>query len=247
MILPVIDQEKLQEAANKAALEGAIREIKDFYENYNSPFRQQIKEQLGKGDHTINLVKLVELVKGQLQSYFENHAQFTSATMVGEIVEKTLSRVIDCPKKQTFQEFLDVIKQQVKEGLSFDDVNSIDVDIRESQHGWLNVTLGVGSMSYDITFHKNHVSSEEKKKPGFKETYDIMSFPHSKNAKNTVTWSTREGTTVQIPINRTIGDDPVLLVIAGMVLTGTDVTFDCGLNGDNYDLDIPEDEHECHC
>lgn len=44
--IPALDEATLKEAAAKSAMSGALAEIKEFYEGYNSPFRKKIKQNL---------------------------------------------------------------------------------------------------------------------------------------------------------------------------------------------------------
>lgn len=45
---PVLDMNVIQKAAQDAAMKAALEEVKDYYLGYNSPYRKQLKEYMGK-------------------------------------------------------------------------------------------------------------------------------------------------------------------------------------------------------
>jgi hypothetical protein len=238
-----LNQEKLQEVANQSAQNAIEAEIKDHYNSYNSAFRKQIKEQLGGISQTINLVKVLDIIKEGINAEFEKQTQIVSVNAMAEIIKGTIEAITKCPAEITFSEFLEQLKKAVKK---IDD-ESYELIIEMSEHkefGWLNTRLSCDGSNYEFTIHKDYISkSEEGKKP---QTYTILSLPHEKG-RNIVKYCLSSGNYIEFPLNRTIGDNPILMLVASMVLQGTKITMDKGLDINHYDLEIPKEEDECHC
>ena len=67
-ILPVLNMDVLKEAANKWAMNGALKSIEEYYSGYNSPFRKTIEEELKKTEvgHGIQLPDIIALINDSL-------------------------------------------------------------------------------------------------------------------------------------------------------------------------------------
>ncbi|MFV0382270.1 MAG: hypothetical protein ACK5KR_08650 [Breznakia sp.] len=64
--IPGIDTEVLKKQALESATKGALAEIKDFYEGYNSPYRKGIKKSLDSqsiGNGSFGLPNVIGLIK----------------------------------------------------------------------------------------------------------------------------------------------------------------------------------------
>lgn len=72
---PILDLEKLQEVANKAAEEAAISEVKGFFTSYNSPYRKNIEKWLKENVPNTNfqLPNFVETVQKSIINEVEKN------------------------------------------------------------------------------------------------------------------------------------------------------------------------------
>jgi hypothetical protein len=78
-IIPVIDFNVLQQKANEAAMNGAIKTIEEFYTKWDSPYRKMVQEALnkttiGEGIGGLELPDVVSLINNSLSKEIDHIA-----------------------------------------------------------------------------------------------------------------------------------------------------------------------------
>lgn len=228
--IPALDEATLKEAAAKSAMSGALTEIKEFYEGYNSPFRKKIKAELEKQEFSFPvtlpdvLAQINETLTAEINKIANNSISSTFLPMVQKYLTRTEPVI---PFSQILKEFV-----EFREG-EFDDYS---VAIEESSHGWLNVKLDFKGETIDLTLHKDHSSKEQKQ-------YKILGLPRAneKGAYDDYMTVYRDGS-FKIPFTKDVLSNDFVLFCARVMLSESLIVMDVT----DFDEDMFEND-ECHC
>lgn len=245
-LLPALDMTKLQQAANEAALKGAIREIEEYYTGYDSPFRKSIKKKLEEVGASIHLTlpDIVGLLNDALSKEITTIANNAIAHSYIPMVSENLCRA---PKEEKFSEILEEFISKTRGEYSDYEDGSYECEVSEhDKYGWLDVRLaGKDNKQYNITLHW-HNENECKKDTSVKRTYRILSLPRmdeSSEKYKSRTMRLRNGNNeLEMPFAPAVLQDEFAAYLAGMVLSQTIITMDItGIRSDMFP------EPECHC
>lgn len=213
--VPELDQEKLQQATNEAAMKGAIDVIKDFYQGYNSPYKEKIREEFKnkKLNTHFDIPDILAVINDQISKEIDTIANSAVLNTYLPLVKEFLLRA---PSEIKFSEFL-------KEFISIMSNNnesaySISIDLHP-RYGWLEVTMKCENKQYDFTMHKNYE----------KETYSILSLPYgfqNKSGNLHCMEITSENVNVKLPFTREVLSDKFVSFIARLIIAHTNIEMD---------------------
>lgn len=234
-ILPVLDVDALQKAANEFAMKGATESLKEFYSGYNSPYRKAIDEELkNKGiSFAAELPDIIAVLNESLSAQIDAIANEAIAKTYVPLVRKFLTRAEpELKLSDILKEFIEV------NDLKSPDDCELDLD-KSSPHGWINMKLSFEGKTYGICLHSCY---ETEKLPVKK--YHILSLPSDMSYNtypNQKMILTVDGGKLEMPFTRDILTDRFTSFIARLVIAGTKITIDC----EEFEYDMfPE---RCHC
>ena len=217
-ILPVLDNEKLQVAANEYAMKGATETIKEFYSGYSSPYRKAIEEELKKYEigSQIKLPNIIALINDSLSKEIDAIAN----TAVAKTFIPIVSRFLTSEKKEV--NFSEILEEFIEAGeLKYNGDCEVEV-VENSNHGWLDIKIMSDKNNYNLTLHEDW---ESKKLPVKK--YQVLSLPYTdRNASQKMT-VTIDGNKLEMPFTKDVLKDNFVSYIARLVIAGSLITMDC--------------------
>lgn len=231
-----VDVAKLQEAANAAALKGAIQVIEEYYTGYSSPFKEGIEASLKKSGTSYNfeLPDVVALINDTLSAEVDKIANLAIAQTYLPMVKQVLMRA---EPKMLFSEFL----KKIIDEFSLEYMEDVSIEVEEDdRHGWLSITLTVKDVEYKCTLHTfkfNYAAGEKK-------TYHFLSLPYSyHNSRHERSMKIEfEGGKIEMPFTPDILRNNLARIMAPLVLANTEITMDCN----DFDEDMFPDSCHCH-
>lgn len=234
-ILPVLDNEKLQQSANDFAMKGATETLKEFYSGYNSPYRKAIDEklkeiQIGWG---LTIPDIIANINESLSSEIDKIANQALAQSFVPLVNRFLTRL----EKQV--KFSDILKNFI-EGNDSKDYDDYSCEVKdESRYKWLDVTLSSNKNTVQFTLHIEHKTEKEKVK-----LYSLLGLPrdNDKYNKQVMKLSVEGGATLELPFTKDLLKDHFLSYCAKLIMFDCDIIMDC----DDFDEESMF-ERECHC
>ena len=228
--VPPLDEEKLKEAAKEAAMKGALAEIKEYYEGYNSPYRKKVKEELEKQEFSfpVTLPDIIGQINETLTAEINKIAANSISNTFLPKVQQNLTRTEPVIK------FTEILQKFIShhEG-EYDDY---EVSVEESRHGWLNVKLSFKDQTTELTLHKDHSSKEQKQ-------YKILGLPRAneRGAYDDYMTLYKDGS-FKIPFTKDVLSNDFILFCARVMLSESLIVMD----ETNFDEDMFEKD-ECHC
>ncbi len=240
-ILPVLDIEALQKAANEFAMKGATETLKEFYSGYNSPYRKAINTALElKGiDSSLDLPDIIGILNDSFSKEIDIIANKAIAETYLPMVKNFLTRA---PETINISE---VLKQFISDtGYEYDndkEIEHYEMNVEKEDDWFMCLNIGNNTQSYQLYL------SRKSKKEDPKKLYDFYALPQNNNKKTpsynqTMELSMEGGPTLKMPFTKNVLDDPFTSYIAKMVIAGTKVTLDV----DDFEDDLFPERH-CHC
>lgn len=228
--IPALDEQKLKDAAEKAAMNGALAEIKEYYEGYNSPYRKKIKEALDKQDFSfpVTLPDVLAQINEALTAEVNRIAANAISNTFMPMVQKALTRTEPIIKfSEILREFISYHQGK------FDDY---DIYIEENRHGWLDVKLHFEEETTKLTLHKDSYSKEEQQ-------YRILSLPRTdeKGAYDDSLTVYRDGS-FKVPFTKDVLSNDFVLFCSRVMLSESKIVMDI----QDFDEDMFEKD-ECNC
>lgn len=229
--IPALDEEKLKEAAAKHAMAGAIAEIKDYYEGYNSPYRKKIKEELEKQDFAfpVTLPDVLAQINETLTAEVNKIANNSVSNTFLPMVQKYLTRT------EPTTPFSTILKEFISHHEGEYEDYTVSVEERLS-YGWLDVKLHFKEEVTHMTLHKDHYGKEEKR-------YKILGLPKfdEKGAYDDSVTVYRDGS-FKVPFSKDVLSNNFILFCARVMLSESKIIMDVT----DFDEDMFEKD-ECHC
>lgn len=175
-IVPVIDMEEIQKAANEYALMGVKNTLKSFFTGYDSPFTKQVREHFESQIPSFNMdiTGIMALLNDALVSMTDQVVNQAVAQSYIPAVKKLLTRIDDKVKvSDIVRKFLEV----------YGDIDGWDGDkfevelAKDSRFDWY--TLQLRSTEEEASFRISlHCKSEKDNE------YQILSIPFEENSLN---------------------------------------------------------------
>lgn len=216
--IPAIDIKVLEKQALESAQKGALEEIKEYYEGWQSPYRKGIKEILSKQDvdnGTFCFPQIIGLINTAISAEVDRIVNTTIAQTYLPIVSDIL---IGVEKELKLSEIVERIKRELHSD------EEIDVEVGKDDHyDWYNLHLRLEKKSYDITLHKN--SQEEGK-------YHLLSMPFRHSSDRTYTLHLEDNKRIELPLETNVIHDPVAKMCARLLIADTQIAID--FDGEYY-------------
>ncbi len=234
-----LDEEKLQKAAEEAAMKGAIDAIKEYYSGYNSPYKKQITKELedmsSRGISNFELPNIMASIGEAMKSELERLKNSVIAETFTPLVN---SLFLEVPVNMSSNEFLKHLLVECAElkHVDFDDITTEWK--KHDRHDWIDVNVTFykdeEQLSYDFTLH-----TVFRKENTFQllSLHGLEKFSHRPNIK-----IKKGDVTVELPMSKTNLEDPILLCLTKMIIGKVEITYD----GFEPDEDWFERD-ECHC
>lgn len=239
-ILPILDIEVLKNKAQESAMKGAIKEIEDYYNSYNSPYKDAIKEELKKQKTkwSISLPDILATINDKLTEEIDLIANKAVSKSFVPMVQKFLTRE---EKEINFsyilEEFISTMKDNLPYGEELDEY-SFEVEVKKhDRHDWLCVEIMSEKQNYSMTLHTSGTPKE-----GEKQKYQILSLPHTDSSSNQTMTLKINGVSLEMPFTKDVLKDGFTSFIAKLIIADSDITMDC--TDFNEDM-FPRDE--CYC
>lgn len=237
-IIPSINTEELQIAANKYAQEGAVKTIKEFYTGYNSPYIKALQENLiNRGfDHAFTLPDVVANINEALSTEIDKIANAAVSKTFIPLITKILTRA------DAEMNFSDILKEFIK-CVRFEHDNdqysdAFDVEVEKDDKTFMRLVISNSDKRYEIGFY-----NEKKSEEGSKDVYTIYSLPKNYGKSNQTMKIAIDNATLELPFTPGILHDDFVAFIAGLVMANTKITFDVMEFNDDM---FPQRDH-CHC
>lgn len=217
-IVPSINTDQLQEAANAAAMKGAIAVINDYYTSYNSPYKKQIEEALK--EKTVNvhfeLPDIVGFINEKLVAEIDRIANAAVAQTYVPLIGKILARMDKVIK------FSDLLEKFVETEFGGSE-EDYDIDIaEETKYEWLNVKLKHDKKEVTFTLHR-HTKGDEGKHT---KAYKLLSLGHFSDRSSRTMKIEIEGGKIEMPFEASVLSDEFASYLASLVLSGSVIMMD---------------------
>jgi len=215
-IVPTIDVEKLQQAANEYALKGAIEVIKEYYSGYKSPYKEAIQKQLdekGVSVH-IELPDIIGILNQKLSHEIDKIANTALAKTYIPLVQNMLVR------EEKEVKFSDILRAFIRETDSeINDGCYVEIEKHE-KYSWLSINIGNNDIKYDLTLHLDHND---------KKTYWIGTLPHDfqpSHRYSKMTLTIADNTKLEMPFMPDVLSDKFVSYIAKLIIGECRITMD---------------------
>lgn len=215
-----IDMERLYNVATEAVHNAAEKEIKDFYEGYNSPFRKKIKESLEKTipDANFEIPNLLEATQNALVAEFEKNANKSIVECCANQLQKCLTKL---PLEKDGSIKLSKVFEIMSKNKEIDSTLVLEAE-KDCVYSWYDVTVKVESdvndKTHRFTLHSNEYCREHKDK------YTVLSIhevDHYSDAKMNI-----GELEVRMPVFRNLVHDHILMTIAKLIMYKVPVEID---------------------
>ncbi|MBB1194834.1 hypothetical protein DNC80_14280 [Flavobacterium sp. SOK18b] len=237
-IIPSINTEELQIAANKYAQEGAVKTIKDFYTGYNSPYIKALEENLlNRGfDHAFTLPDVVANINEALSAEIDKIANTAVAKTFIPLVTKILTRAdAEIKFSKILEEFIRCVRFEHDTDQDSDDFN---VEAEKGDDSFLTLIISNIDKSYEIgLYHEGRHNKE------LEDVYTIFSLPRNHGKSNQTMKIALENATLELPFTPSILHDDFIAFIAGLVMANTKITFDVM----EFNDEMFPSRGYCHC
>ena len=215
-----IDMERLYNVAVEAVHNAAEKEIKDFYEGYNSPFRKKIKESLEKTipDANFEIPNLLEATQNALVAEFEKNANKSIVECCANQLQKCLTKL---PLEKDGSIKLSKVFEIMSKNKEIDSTLVLEAK-KDRAYSWYDVTVkfesDINDKTHRFTLHSNEYCHEHKDK------YTVLSIhedDHYSDAKMNI-----GELEVRMPVFRNLVHDHILMTIAKLSMYKVPVEID---------------------
>lgn len=222
---PILDLEKLQEVANKAAEEAAISEVKSFFTSYNSPFRKNIKEWLENNipNTKFQLPNFIESVQKAIIGEVEKNINIIC---VKEAVSQIRNGITNLPIDKDGTIKLSNVFEEMSQEVDTEDGKYFEASVKNVKgiYGeWYEVEIKLHSNAKDIyrtfTLHENSFGEHTG-------TYSVISMPAEDDLHAKADIKTEDGSEIKFPVFTGLANDHILLTIAKLCMFRTPVIVD---------------------
>jgi hypothetical protein len=231
---PIVDLKELQQKANEAATKAALKEIDDFYNGYDSPYKKAIREYLNNKsvDMSFSVPDIIVAINEELTIEVDRIANTAIANTFLPLIKNILTRA-DAEVK-----FSKILEKYIEEFYDSDDHDPDDFSVEKTreERSFSTYTISSPGKQYDINIYN--------KAEGVNEIYTLpwKTGREGYNDKHTMKLSIDGCATLEMPFTKNILHDPSLCYIATMVMANSNIVFDVK----DFDYDMFPNNH-CHC
>jgi hypothetical protein len=231
-IVPKISVKEVQEAANRAAMEGIKSALENFYTGYNSPFKKAIQESLEKEvpSFSFDLTGVMALLNESLVTIIDEVTNQAVAKSYIPLVRDLLTKTKDEIKvSEIVEKFISAYSDYGEEW----DGDDFRAELKKDDLGWYNLHLEAieEEVEFTIVIHKDF----NRKNP---DKYQIINIPIEKGYGNSFgnikySFTLDDGKTVkmEMPYGYGILKNDFIRFIANLVTFNTSIVIDT----DNFD------------
>lgn len=245
-ILPVIDNQLLQQKANEYAQKGAEECIKEFYTGYKSPYKEAIEANLkNKGlHHSFEIPDIIGVLNDKFSKEVDQIANTAIAKTFIPMVKEFLTREEGEIKfSKILEKFIE--KTDFKNN---NDLSSYDYEIEKIEDtdklyssSFFQYQISNGEIGYELRFYKSNKGTTIMSLPNRKDESNKYYRGYESNEKMKV--SLDGGVTLELPFVKGILEDEFVSFIARLVIGNNNIIFD--VEDFNEDMFLKNDD--CHC
>ena len=223
---PILDLEKLQEVANKAAEEAAISEVKSFFTSHNSPYRNNIKKWLEENVPNTNfqLPNFVETVQKSIINEVEKTINIIS---IQECVKAIRNGITHLPLENDGTIKISNVFKEMARIVNVDDGEVFEASVKETSGYFgtdrLDVVIKIygndKDCQYSFTLHKGFCKEHEN-------AVVVISMPGDNDHRSKAEVKTEDGLEISLPILQNMSNNVVLLTVAKLCMFRTPIIVD---------------------
>lgn len=143
-----IDQKLLNQKANEFAEKALIKELENYYQGYNSPFREALKAELEKKEISIH-VELPDALQAINKAIEEEHTKLVDHFINTSFIKQLRDSLQLQDKEVAFSDFLKSIMECNHE-CNTEYLDEYSVEIIEKDHG-LDISIYYHSQRIEVT------------------------------------------------------------------------------------------------
>ena len=216
--VPAIDIKALERQAFESAQKGALEEIIDYYESWQSSYRKGIKEILSKQDvdnGTFCFPQIIGLINTAISAEVDRIVNTAIAQTYLPMVTDIL---VGIDKELNLSDIIETIKREIHSN------DEIYAEVgKNERYDWYELHLRIEKKSYDITLHKN--SQIEGK-------YHLLSMPFRYSSERNYTLYLDDNKRIELPLEANVIHDPVAKMCARLLIADTQIAID--FDGEYY-------------
>ncbi len=231
--IPVLDSAILQERTNEFAMKGAIKCIEDYYNGYDSPFKNALKKHMNEKEISpcFDLPDIIATINDSLRNEIDKIANAAVAKTFIPLVANLLTR------EEKEIKFSDILKKFISIH-SMDGESDFSLSLEENQnHRWLEMTIKSAENRYELTLHTDYKTEKEKE-----VKYQILTLPRDTSRSRQLMKLTIGGSELEMPFTKDVLQDEFTAYIARLVISNSIITMDYK----DFQDDMFEDDCRCH-
>lgn len=228
-----LDPEKLKEIGVNAMYKAAEDTIKSYYNDYDSPFKKLIREQLKAHRANIHLEMpgILGLLNDRLNAFADQVANESFSKL---FIPEVSDFLLNAP---TVTKISELVALYAKE--NYIEPHQVNFSAeKHPRHGWISLKIGYKKEAYNLTLHYNDLIKKEA------SGYVFLSLPYDRNRhESKMVLRVGENASLELPYRTDVLRDRFTNEIAKMVLARTLVELDFeNLECEFYGLTTEEEE-----
>ena len=225
--IPVLDSAILQEKTNESAMKGAIKCIEDYYNGFDSPFKDALKKHMNEKviSPCFDLPDIIATINDSLSNEIDKIANAAVAKTFIPLITRLLT------KEDKEIKFSDILKKFISIHSS-DDATDFSLSLgEEQQYKWIGMTIKSAENHYELTLYtyKLEIGKEIK--------YQILTLPRDRSRNTQLMKLTVENAELEMPFTKDVLQDEFIAYIARLVISNSIITMDC----DDFQYEMFED------
>lgn len=219
--VPVLDYKALQDKVNQYAQEGAEKAIKEYYTAFNSPYYKGIEKALKQeGELGIKLPSIVALLNKAISEQYDQIVNTAVAHSYLPLITKFL---VGVEKEMKFSDFLKKIIEETE------CTNSSEYSITVEKHhiyDSFHCVLIIENRDYEFSIYPETDVVAGKRVINDNKCH-IFTMPYDReNYKEEMTLE-KGGVSLKMPFTKNILADPIMMLLANLVICKTNLIMDC--------------------
>lgn len=222
-----IDTERLQKAANEAAMKWALQTIEDYYTGHNSPYKQELTKQLNAKafDCNLELPDVIALINGGITREIDVIANTAIAKTFLPLAQKLLTRA---EKEANFSELLEAFVEATNWDCNEYEQYQYQCEINQEARldTFKRVKVSVSDIVYEFSLYEVR---ETRELPDEEKKYTIVALPYRSTHnmyEKKMKISLDGGATLELPFTTEILHDQFLSQMARYIMANTVITID---------------------
>lgn len=234
-----LDEEKIQQMAEKYALEGAEKAVREYYTGYNSPYVKAMEEHLKKQlpSRWFDLPDLTAAINQALNNKI--------ATLCNQVVAQTYIRVFDrimsgngsgvVSSQEIYQHYCGYVKDREDDDF---DGEELECEVEHSPYGFNYLLMKYnGEMEFRLSLYEDGRNEQGD------QLYSITSLPHTGQFAHLdgklpmMSIKLDENRTASVPITPDVLSNEFMAYIANILIHGKKIIIAPYHNYDSYSED----------